>query len=71
MPRIILILLLFSALVIAAASVRAYLAAGQRDRPGPPGGVPDMTTRTLRNIAFALLFLLQLGVVTGLLGGGG
>jgi len=30
-----------------------------------------MTTRSLRNIAFALLFLLQLGVVTGLLGGAG
>jgi hypothetical protein len=70
MVRLILGLMLFTAVVLAIASVAALI----RGFAGPPVAVTPLATKedpmpdAIRNIAFVLLLVLMLGVSTGWLG---
>lgn len=70
MARLIVILFLFAALVTAAAAVMNFLATAQTPPARTRRGIPEMTTRSLQNIAYALLLVLMFGVVTGWMSGG-
>ena len=70
MARLVIVLLLLIALVGALAAVLNGIAAMRQPAPARNLGWPEMTTKTLQNIAYALLILLMLLVVTGLAGGG-
>lgn len=70
MARIALVLILLLAVLGALAAVINGLARMREPVPDTATGWPEMTTKTLQNIAYALLVLLMLLVVTGLTGGG-
>ena len=68
MTRIILILLLFAAAALALAAVMSLFGSGGRV-PAGTGLKEDTMPQTFRTIAYVLLFLLMVGVTTGLMGG--
>ncbi len=68
MTRIILLLLLFAAAALALAAVMSLFRSGGR-APAGAGRKEDTMPQTFRTIAYVLLFVLLVGVTTGLMGG--
>lgn len=69
MTRVILFLLMFSAAVLAIASVRTLLTAPEPSPYRKPYRKKDDTMpATFRNVAYLLLIVLMVGVATGWLG---
>ena len=66
MTRVILLMLMFSAVVIAVTSVMSLL----NTTPAPPRPTKDTSMPSaIKNIAYVLLIVLMFGVVSGLIGG--
>lgn len=66
MTRLILFLLMFSAVVIAVMSVMSLL---QTPNPAPRPSKDTLMPASVKNIAYVLLILLMFGVVSGVIGG--
>ena len=66
MTRLILLLLLFSAVIIAVMSVASLF---QSPSPAPRQSKDTLMPASVKNIAYVLLILLMFGVVSGVIGG--
>ncbi|SMY08729.1 hypothetical protein [Flavimaricola marinus] len=66
MTRLILLLLMFSAVVIAVTSVMSLIKAPS---PAPRQSKDSFMPASVKNIAYVLLIILMFGVVSGVIGG--
>lgn len=73
MVRLVIFLVFFAALVLAVTSVLRFLAAaaglGGTATPAATGAREDPMPALMRNLAYALLLALMIGITTGWLGG--
>ncbi|MBW7921057.1 MAG: hypothetical protein H3C51_03045 [Rubellimicrobium sp.] len=72
MVRLVIFLVFFAALVLAATSVLRFLGVVSQTGSRPPAttlAMEDRMPAIMRNVAYALLLALMIGIATGWLGG--